>query len=313
MTANVENMMYQGEVPWHGLGTRVENAVTAEEAIKAAGLDWEVEAKPVYTTVGGEFQEIAYNAICRGMDGQVYTVASKKYTPVQNREAFAFFDGVVGTGEAKYHTAGSLGKGERIWILAKLPESFSVYGDEVEKYILLVNSHNKTEALQMLWTPIRVVCQNTLQMALGRKLNVFYARHMPGWNREGKVKDAQQILGFCRAYYDEFKERAERLAVLQLPAPDLEKYVNFSITGKEEVEIEKVYKPTMDAIYKIKELVEVGRGQDNPKIRGTAWGVYNAVVEYVDHYSTPRKVSRLASAWFGSGANIKQRAWDYWK
>jgi phage/plasmid-like protein (TIGR03299 family) len=313
MAANIETMMYHNaEVPWHGLGTPVNGLQTAADAIKAAGLDWEVEKQPVYLPTGiGEYTKIPFNAIVRKTDNTVYQVAADTWEPLQNAEAFTFFDRVVGEGKAMYDTAGALGHGERIWILAKLPE-MSIAGDEIKPYILLVNAHDGTLAWQMFKTATRVVCQNTLSMAMCSKKEsqTFYARHTRGMT--SKVTQARDTLGITLQWFSEFAERAERMTKFMLPAPDMKNYVKYVLNVKDDKKIEDAYQPTRYAYAKIQELAEVGKGND--KFRGTAWAAFNGCTEFIDHYRDSRSHEpndRLASVWFGSGAQMRTRAWDY--
>ena len=169
MPANIDKMMWVGEKPWHGEGTKLENVATSAEAIEAAGLDWKVEKRGLYfAQTDGTTQLIPGKYATVRTDNQVALgIVGKVYTPLQNKEAFSFFDSIVGVKEAMYHTAGSLGKGERVWILAKLPGYIKVTEDDVvEKYLLLANSHDGSSAVEMLFTPVRVVCQNTLNLAI---------------------------------------------------------------------------------------------------------------------------------------------------
>ncbi len=312
MGAVPETMFYEGKVPWHKVGKNVQGALNAAEAITAAGLDWVVDLEPVFLPDStGKYNELPYNAVIRQTDKTVYQVAHRTWSPLQNAEAFAFFDKVVGEGKAIYHTAGSLKNGSRIWILAKLPD-IAIATDQTERYILLVNAHDGSIAAAMFRTAVRVVCWNTLQMALDSKNNVqrFYARHTK--NIGDRAYEARDILGLSEIWFSEFKERAERMAQLALPAPDMKNYVKFVLDIPEKKEIEELYRPTQYAYAKIMELHESGKGQK--KIRGTQWGAYNAVTNFVDHYREPRgksKDARLAAVWFGSGAILRNRAWSY--
>ena len=158
-------MMYAGEVPWHRLGTRLDSPATAREAIVASGLDYRVAIKPLVTLEGTDVPQ--RKAVVRHDTGDVLGVVGNSYVPVQNHQAFGFLDAVVADEGLRYHTAGALGKGERIWMLARLPGSIRVGNsdDLVDKFLLLSNTHDGTTALRVFFTPIRVVCQNTLNLA----------------------------------------------------------------------------------------------------------------------------------------------------
>lgn len=169
MSHNVQTMFYAGVTPWHGLGTKVEKNLTAAEAIVAAGLNWEVDKVPVFShsldkkliSVPGKF------AVRRLDNSQPLGIVGARYTPLQNKNAFSFMDAVVQVKEAIYHTAGALGLGERVWLLAQLPKDLVVKGvDKVEKFLLLTSTHNGTTQVTIKMTPIRVVCQNTLNASL---------------------------------------------------------------------------------------------------------------------------------------------------
>ena len=207
MPALVETMFYQGEVPWHRLGTKVDNILTSEEAIIEAGLDWEVELASVAVNkrVAPEFK-----AIRRATDKRIYAIVRNRYTPIQNKEAFSFFDNVVGEKVAMYHTAGSLRDGAQIWMLAKMPDSVSIKGEEIQKYLCLTNSHDGTSAMKMFLTPVRVVCANTLAMAEGHTATKFYTRHTRGY--KDKFSIARDVLGISNNFYAHWIEEAKFLA-----------------------------------------------------------------------------------------------------
>ena len=176
-----DGMMYTGEAPWHRLGTKVEGAATAEEAIVAAGLDWNVVSKSVYTrNIAGGFEEVPNKiAVVREDTGLVLGVFGDGYQIAQNRGCFGMMNQVTMTDEAVYHTAGSIHGGKRIWMLVKLAEDIKVIpGDTIQPYILLTNSHDGSSALRIVLTPIRVVCANTLTVALRAKEGTgFYGKH----------------------------------------------------------------------------------------------------------------------------------------
>jgi len=305
-------MMYAGEVPWHGLGTRLDEPATAREAIEAAGLDYLAELKAIKTT--DELPVPSRKAVVRSDSGDVLGVVGNTYVPVQNYQAFGFLDAVVADGGLRYHTAGALGKGERVWMLAKLPDDIRVKGsdDITEKYMLLSNSHDGSSSLRVHFTPIRVVCSNTLAIAArngwGQGVSIIHKGDLAA-----KVRQAQEVLGLATRFYDNVQEQLDRLARHYPSQRQLEEYFR------------QVYPDSPDGpstrAKNIREeflrLFEQGIGHDIPEIKHTTWTALNAVTEYVDHYrstrgKTPqdRSSNRLESAWFGSGARIKERAWE---
>jgi phage/plasmid-like protein (TIGR03299 family) len=307
----VESMMYVREEPWHHLGQRLEAEVTAQEAIRQAGLDWEVELRPVtYIDQFKRSVEIPDKfAVVRKTDGRAYTVVGNQFTPVQNSEAFAFFDAVVGEGQAVYHTAGSLAGGAKVWILAKLPQTAAVKGvDLMENYLLLVNGHDGSLSFQMLWTPVRVVCHNTMVRALDRVSGqLFSLRHSP--NIQRRVELAKTTLGFSSSMFSDFMEQAERIAGQSFLKAEMDDFLKAVLEIKPDVPLEK-QPHKVKAMQRIEELVEVGAGLQALEIRGTKWALYNAVTEYVDHERMKDRDKSLNSAWFGSGAELKGRAWQ---
>ena len=161
MVANVESMFYVRTTPWHGLGTRVEEALTSKDALHYSGLDWKVEQEALMTETFHDVE--GFKANVRSDNRAVLGVVSNRYQVVQNEEAFAFTDALVGEG-VTYETAGSLNGGRRVWLLAKLPEKYQLVGDTVEPYVVFTNSHDGSAAIRMACTPVRVVCQNTLNL-----------------------------------------------------------------------------------------------------------------------------------------------------
>ena len=307
----IESMMYVREEPWHGLGTRIEAECTSAEALRAAGLDWEVELLPVYR---GDLMDRTLlipdkRAVVRKTDGRTYNVVGDQYTPIQNAQAFAFFDDVVGTGQAVYHTAGSIANGAKVWILAKLPNTAAVKGvDVMENYLLLVNGHDGSLSFQMLWTPIRVVCNNTLVRALGKTNGqLFVTRHSP--NIQARVDQAQETLGLSAFKFDTFMGMAERIAGQSFLKAEMDEFLANVLEIRPDVPLEK-QPHKVKAMARIEELVEVGAGLQQAGIRGTKWALYNALTEWVDHERFDNRDRALNSAWFGSGADMKAKAWE---
>lgn len=305
-------MMYAGETPWHRLGTRLEEPATAAEAIEAAGLDYNVQLTPLQTI---HQQPIANKrAVVRADTQQVLGVVGTTYAPVQNRECFNFLDAVVSEGDVRYHTAGALGNGERVWMLAKLPSEIRVLNsdDITEQYLLLTNSHDGSSSLRVFFTPIRVVCANTLAVAhrqgQGQGVSIIHKG-----NLTHKVRQAQRILGLAERFFANAGEQINQFARHKPRCEQLRNYFEAvlpnPLTGPS-TRISNIRR-------EFERLFEEGIGHDMPQIRHSTWTALNAVTEYVDHYRSTRGKSpqqraenRLESAWFGSGARLKQRAWD---
>lgn len=315
---NERRMCYYGEVPWHGIGTKLDNPATAVEAIAAAGLDYEVAPQRLYTSEGIEAED--RRAIVRLDTKRVLGVVSDRYQPVQNKQAFGFFDVVVGEGQAIYHTAGALGAGERIWMLAKLPNDIVVAaGDRVEKYLALVNSHDGTSSLMMYFTPVRIVCQNTLNASMRHAASGISIRHVGEIMH--KVDDVRKTLGLVIDVYAQFEKLAKQFVGVKLDVAKADAYFERVVFGEKEKEAEAaVVVAEASSILKNRklrmlELFESGRGNDIPEVKHTLWAAYNAVTEYSDHCRVIRgedsdKSRRLTDAWFGAGAYMKTVAYD---
>jgi phage/plasmid-like protein (TIGR03299 family) len=310
---NVDRMMSVGEIPWHKKGTILQNVATSAEAIVAASLTWEVEKRQVLYTSPSKLLENdtkTYKGkyVIVRKDREIpLGIVGNVYRPLQNKEAFSFFDAVVGTKEAMYHTAGSLGQGERVWILAKLPGTIKVtHEDAVEKYLLLANSHDGTSAVEMLFTPIRVVCQNTLNLAISSTTQKFTMRHTLSMGM--KIEDVRKKLGIIHNQFDLFEQLSQRMVNVQTNQKDLVKYFEEIgvITKDEEGKYTTRTQNTLDTLVS---LFEHGKGNDMPSVKGSLWAGYNSVVEYVD-YIRGSDENRTKSILYGSGADVKQKAWD---
>jgi phage/plasmid-like protein (TIGR03299 family) len=197
MSANVETMFYVRTAPWHGLGTRVDTALSSEDALIKAGLNWNVVQRPILTDTGIPVE--GYKANIRDSDDKVLGVVTDRYKIVQNHEAFAFTDELLGNG-VRYETAGSLQEGKRVWLLAKLPSAYIIAGDRISPYLVFSNSHDGSGAIKIAMTPIRVVCQNTLNLALNTADRMWTANHTG--DMELKLEDAKETLFRAEEYMD---------------------------------------------------------------------------------------------------------------
>ena len=313
-------VMVAGSPAWHGLGVNVEEAQTSEDAIELAGLDWSVDQFPVFAQVPHETETAIEQwvkvpkrvANVRTDTNAVLGVVGEQYRVFQNSEAFTFFDALVGERLAMYETAGSLHGGKTIWIMAKLPSDFSVAGDdEVKPYVLLVNAHDGTKSLRMLPTSIRVVCANTLNLALSGMERSCVIPHYP--SLESRIRDARQALQLFGGRLDEFKDRAEAMANHDMAsAVKLEGYFQglYPLEGTD-----RQNKRNRRIINQLRDNFENERNTIHG-IRGSLWAAFNSVTEYVDHQrstrgqdESERRDNRVASIFFGSGNEVKQKAW----
>ena len=302
------SMAYTGQSPWHKGGVYLgETEATAEEMLKASGLDWEVSTHPIYSGIG-ELKEVPdFKTVIRQDTREVLGIRGNKYTPFQNKDAFQILDPFIGLNQACWHTAGVLGKGERIWIQAKLPGHIEVTkNDIINSYFLLTNSHNGASGIKLLFSPQRVVCQNTLQMALiGGESLIMNIRHTK--NHEIKIKQAMKVLGLVEKIATEFETDAKKMYEFKMSDADIDNYLAevSNIVG-EAKEKTKLY--TDKSYIRYRNYVEGGLGTDIPGVKGSLWGAYNAVTEAVDH--TDRKIkNELQYKMFGAGFLIKERAW----
>ena len=242
-------------------------------------------------------------------DCPIFGIVSEQYTPLQNREAFRFFDPIVGEGAAIYHTAGALGRGERVWLLAKLPGYITVAADDItDKYLLLSNSHDGSSAVQIKFTPIRVVCQNTLTFALSDGL-AFRVPHLGDLHE--RLDDAREMIGLIHERYGEIEVSFRRLASVHLDEDRLGEYLvkvfpnPVDPNDGKRLELARSHRMWAGHFYRD------GKGNRLPGVEGTLWAAYNGVAEFIDHRSyqwlTPNR--RLRSVWFGRGASTKARAY----
>lgn len=314
------SMMYiESEgAPWHHLGTALSEPVKEWEVLAdAAGLGWTADMEPIFTASG--LKVPMGQAVVRSDTRDVLGMVGPRWKPVQNRDAFAFLNGVVADDRLAFHTAGALGQGERIWLLAKVPGDIRIKGtdDVTEKYLLLSNSHDGYGSLRVFWTPIRVVCQNTLNRASRTAQREGVTIRHTG-DLAAKITEAQRVLGLADRFFDEFAEQANRLAAVKLDSNRVRAYFEAVFPAPEKPEEQKRAaenaRETWDAL---ENLFVHGKGQDLPGVRRTLWAAYNAVTEYVDHKPLNEKVAlqdareaRLASNWFGNGAQIKGRAFE---
>ena len=221
MPAEVETMFYTRQKPWHGLGTMVTEAPDSQSALELAGLNWTVIQKPIETQDGLPIS--GFKANIRNTDNQVLGVVTERYKVVQNQDAFAFTDKLLGEG-VTYETAGSLQEGRRTWLLAKLPQRYIISGDEMTPYLVFMNSHDGTGAIKAAMTPIRVVCMNTLNLALSTAKRSWSANHTG--NIEGRLQDARYTLLYADKYMSELGKAIDRMNKIKLSDRQVYEYID---------------------------------------------------------------------------------------
>jgi phage/plasmid-like protein (TIGR03299 family) len=317
MPANVQTMAYVGEEPWHGLGIRVEKGVRADAMIQAAGLDWEVVkrpargSRPVRKLRNGQDIYPRYELVrmprAQSKEEEIVLgVVRDRYEPFQNKEAFAFFDDIVDRKAAFFETAGALGEGERVWVMAKMPDAIQVVrGDACQKYLLLSNTHTGQGSVIVKFTAIRVVCQNTLMLAVQDGQPAFRVRHSKVMTE--RLQEVSELIAAAKAVYEEAARLFQKLAKTELKKDLLDQY------------LELVFPPTAAQKRKgerpskwghVHRLLDEIPDLQIQHVRGTMWAAYNAITRFEDYRSVKEETSdaRLDRVWFGAGADLKLRA-----
>jgi len=296
MSHEVETMAYAGELPWHGLGTEVSNELTPLQMMQKAGVDWEVEQQKIVTESGLEINDKV--ALVRTSDNTLLDVTGKDWKPVQNEEAFTFFSEFVAAGDMEMHTAGSLKEGRNVWALAKVKESFDVFGeDRVDSYLLFSNPHQYGKAVDVRFTPIRVVCNNTLTFSLqSASKNSVKVGHRTAFDAD----TVKETLGLASEKFAKYKEMAQFLGSRKVTAESLIQYYNdvFPTTSrKEEKTPVVVYDDLSKAAKMCYDALEVQPGAQFAA--GTWWQAFNSVTYYTDHLQGRNSENRLHNQWFG--------------
>ena len=291
MAANVETMFYTRTAPWHGLGTRVLEAPTSSAALSLAGLDWKVVQKPVFTADG--LFTSGFKANVRDRDSQVLGVVSDRYKVVQNEDAFAFTDELLGEG-VTYETAGSLQNGRRTWILAKLPQRYIIRGDEIDPYLVFMNSHDGTGAIKAAMTPVRVVCQNTLNLALSTARRSWSTIHTG--DIHGKLQDARNTLLYADRYMAALGKTIEELSLQKLSDRQVLEYIDALFPLPEDAS--EVRKKNLG---KLKEDLKLRyfEAPDLQHVGKNAYRFVNAVSDFATHARPLRERSSYRESLFG--------------
>jgi phage/plasmid-like protein (TIGR03299 family) len=283
--------------------------IDSKTAIIKAGLNWTVSKRNLYAAdASGKPSSIPVDsnkAIVRDTDNTVLGVVGHVYTPVQNLEAFNFMDALVEDGDLRYHTAGSLRSGQRIWLLAQFGRSEVVPKDVVDKFLFLWNTHDGSGKLRCLFTNTRVVCANTARSALMEGAGEgFSFKHTT--NVKNRIEEAREVLGLARQESKLFDERAKGWAKMKMPVKKWELFSEKLIPNPEDEEVSKTR--AENARSQLTHLFHNGVGQDIPGVRGTGWAAYNAVVEYANFFRSARSQDiRFETSLTGIGDNLIQQ------
>jgi phage/plasmid-like protein (TIGR03299 family) len=325
----VASMMYSGSIPWHGLGQAVEKEVTWAAAAKLAGLDRPCEKRPIYLSstkqvdgipvIGTEVKEAV--AVVRIDDNRILGVVSPRYHIIQNTECFELVNEIVGSGQALFHTAASLCGGRRIFCTLKFPKDAKIGPDLINMYLLMTSTHDGKSALHLRWTPVRVVCNNTLNTALGYDDNIggtpasFNIVHTK--NYETKIQQARMVLKLTEQYYAKMEHEFNKLLLNSFTESDMTKLTKQLFPSDKEP-VAGVTKNKRDLVVS---LFLHGAGNDQSEVKNTRWAAFNAVTDFVDHHiqvvsgdtELAHKEARMNSSSFGNGARLRQKAFELLK
>lgn len=281
MAANVETMFSTREKPWHGLGTIVEEAPTFAEALRLAGLDWKVNQSAIFTSAG---RVEGYRANVRSTDQAVLGVVTDRYKVIQNTDAFAFTDELLGEG-VKYETAGSLQGGRKVWLLARLPRKYIISGERISPYLVFSNTHDGSGAVRVAITPVRVVCNNTLNLALESASRSFSMIHTG--DIKGKILEAKQTLFMADTYMENLGQEFERLRRKKLTDQQVKEYMELLLPIDDSASLltiknmKKLRADLQSRYYDAPDLKNVGGNN--------AYRFINAVSDFATHSAPIRK------------------------
>jgi len=284
MAANVETMFYTRTKPWHGLGVQVQEAPESKDALRLAGLDWKVYQREVYTDSGIKIE--GYRANVRNTDNKVLGVVTERYKIVQNEEAFSFTDALLGEG-VRYETAGSLQEGKKVWLLARLPKEYIISGEQISPYLVFSNSHDGSAAVRVAVTPIRVVCNNTLNLALSTAKRSWAMVHTG--NIKGKIHEAQETLFMAETYMGKLGKEIEELKRQRITERQVKEYIEILLP------LEKT--TSLTAAKNVKKLRDDLRARyyDAPDLQdvggNNAYRFINAVSDFATHNEPLRRTA----------------------
>lgn len=290
MAANVETMFYTRETPWHGLGTKVASAPASADALRLAGLDWEVLQEPIYTE--NEERIEGFKANVRDSDRKVLGVVTDRYRIIQNGEAFAFTDSLLGEG-VRYETAGSLMGGRKVWLLAHMPREYIISGERISPYLVFSNTHDGSGAVRVALTPIRVVCSNTLNLALSTARRSWSMVHTG--NIKDRLKEAGDTLFLAEKYMDSLGKEFEKLRMKKLADSQVLDYIEVLLpsedgsTPQQEKNMRRLREDLKARYFDAPDLQDVGKN---------AYRFVNAVSDFATHAQPLRRTANYKETLF---------------
>lgn len=302
----VAQMAYAGDEPWHGLGTKVSNDLTPAQMMEKAGVNWRVQEVESFIEFNGEKIKTGQKSLVRETDGKILTNVGENWNPVQNEQAFEFFNEYVLAGDMEMHTAGSLKGGQVVWALAKVKESFDIFGgDQVDSYMLFSNPHQYGKAIDVRFTPIRVVCNNTLTFAINSQADrAVKVGHRSAFDAES----VKATLGIAHEKFAKYKEMAQFLGTKRFSVDSLLQYYNevFPLTSGQD----KQKEVTKDSISRMaRQCYDVLESQPGAEFaEGTWWQAFNSVTYMTDHLQGRNADNRLYNQWFGTNQLRKIKA-----
>ncbi len=307
-------MAFVGEAPWHGLGEAVAETATANEMCRAAGLDWEVtkEPAPGARIVNGKRGThdrylIMRNPVGKEQGAVALGMVRSGYEPLQNAEAFKFFEPFIDGNYAQFHTAGALGNGERVWVMIRLKDQLVIgKGDVIDRYLLLSNSHDGSGSVSIRFTPIRVVCQNTLNFAMKGGSGAISVRHTRNITRHLATAQAEEIKRIIEKAFKQAKTLFGRMALKSLTADRTDEILELLFPSTKR---QKKHGLEPERWGRIRHILD-DADLTPPETKNTLWALYNAITRDED-YRESREASceaRLERVWFGSGHDLKIKA-----
>jgi phage/plasmid-like protein (TIGR03299 family) len=304
MAHQVETMAYAGQVPWHGLGVPVSNDLTPQQMQEKAGLNWKVRELDSFIEIDGEKTLTGLKSLVREDNKKILTNVGENWNPVQNDDAFNFFSEYCMSGDMEMHTAGSLKGGQMVWALAKVKESFDLFGDDkVDSYLLFSNPHQYGKSIDIRFTPIRVVCNNTLTMSLESKADrSVKVGHRTAFDAES----VKQTLGLAHEKFAKYKEMAQFLASKKMTSDNYIAFLN-EVFPRTSGQVDSINVDTISR--SAKQALSVLETQPGAEYgEGTWWQAFNSVTFITDHVQGRNAENRLHSQWFGFNQLRKVKA-----